>query len=187
MVSIQASMKLSKEQVVALSSAEMVQNYLVAQKPRIADSVKQSLAVAEIFKLENLEVCKLQNSSCWLQNYRFWKRNFGSLLQVSAEELDMEVANAVEEFKRYDQEYDEARVREQVTNRMPLKVHVEFPALLFRLSIKHCWCIWSNIVIDWVNPGLSRIHRSHSFLHRIIFNQTAHRRGRGRWRGLLTL
>jgi len=53
---MQASMKLAKEQVVALSSAEMVQNYLVAQKPRIADSVKQSLAVAEIFKLENLEV-----------------------------------------------------------------------------------------------------------------------------------
>jgi len=49
-------MKLAKEQVVALSSAEMVQNYLLAQKPRIADSVKQSLAVAEIFKLENLEV-----------------------------------------------------------------------------------------------------------------------------------
>lgn len=49
-------MKLAKEQVVALSSAEMVQNYLVAQKPRIADSVKQSLAVAEIYKLENLEV-----------------------------------------------------------------------------------------------------------------------------------
>lgn len=53
---MQASMKLAKEQVVALSSAEMVQNYLVAQKSRIADSVKQSLAVAEIFKLENLEV-----------------------------------------------------------------------------------------------------------------------------------
>ena len=55
-------MKLSKEQVVALSSAEMVQNYLVAQKPRIADSVKQSLAVAEIFKLENLEVGVLLSS-----------------------------------------------------------------------------------------------------------------------------
>lgn len=53
---MQASMKLAKEQLVALSSAEMVQNYLIAQKSRIADSVKQSLAVAEIFKLENLQV-----------------------------------------------------------------------------------------------------------------------------------
>lgn len=34
--------------------------------------------------------------------------------QVSGEELDVEVNNAIEEFKRYDQEYDEARVREQV-------------------------------------------------------------------------
>lgn len=34
--------------------------------------------------------------------------------QVSDEELDVEVNNAIEEFKRYDQEYDEARVREQV-------------------------------------------------------------------------
>lgn len=34
--------------------------------------------------------------------------------QVSDEELEVEVNNAIEEFKRYDQEYDEARVREQV-------------------------------------------------------------------------
>jgi len=87
LIELQASMKLAKEQLVALSSAEMVQNYLIAQKSRIADSVKQSLAVAEIFKIENL--------------------------QVAEEELEVEVNNAIEEFKRYDQEYDEARVREQ--------------------------------------------------------------------------
>jgi len=34
--------------------------------------------------------------------------------QVSEEELEVEVNNAIEEFKRYDQEYDEARVKEQV-------------------------------------------------------------------------
>lgn len=34
--------------------------------------------------------------------------------QVAEEELEQEVNNAIEEFKRYDQEYDEARVREQV-------------------------------------------------------------------------
>ncbi|KAG0562657.1 hypothetical protein KC19_9G162700 [Ceratodon purpureus] len=93
LIELQASMKLAKEQVVALSSAEMVQNYLIAQKPRITDSVKQSLAVAEIYKIENLE--------------------------VTDEELDMEVNNAIEEFKRYDQEYDEARVREQVNACLP--------------------------------------------------------------------
>lgn len=38
----------------------------------------------------------------------------------------MEVNNAVEEFKRYDQEYDEARVREQVRNCMPLKSVLNF-------------------------------------------------------------
>lgn len=52
-------MKLSKEQVVSLSSAEMVNNFLVSQKQRITDSVKQTLAVAEIYKLENLKVCTL--------------------------------------------------------------------------------------------------------------------------------
>lgn len=55
----QASMKLSKEQVVSLSSAEMVNNFLVSQKQRITDSVKQTLAVAEIYKLENLKVWAL--------------------------------------------------------------------------------------------------------------------------------
>ena len=52
-------MKLSKEQVVSLSSAEMVNNFLVSQKQRITDSVKQTLAVAEIYKLENLKVWAL--------------------------------------------------------------------------------------------------------------------------------
>lgn len=87
LIELQASMKLPRDQLVALSSAEMVQNYLDAQRSRISDSVKQSLAVAEIYKQENLK--------------------------ISDEELDMEVNSAIEEFKRYDQEYDDARVREQ--------------------------------------------------------------------------
>lgn len=87
LIELQASMKLPRDQLVALSSAEMVQNYLDAQRSRISDSVKQSLAVAEIYKQENLK--------------------------ISDEELDMEVYSAIEEFKRYDQEYDDARVREQ--------------------------------------------------------------------------
>jgi trigger factor len=87
LIELQASMKLSKEQVVSLSSQEMVQNFLISQKHRISDSVKQTLAVAEIFKLEDLKVSK--------------------------EELETEVENAIAEFKRYNQEYDEERVKEQ--------------------------------------------------------------------------
>lgn len=87
LIELQASMKLSKEQVVSLSSQEMVQNFLISQKHRISDSVKQTLAVAEIFKLEDLKVLK--------------------------EELETEVENAIAEFKRYNQEYDEERVKEQ--------------------------------------------------------------------------
>ena len=45
--------------------------------------------------------------------------------QVTDEELDMEVNNAIEEFKRYDQEYDEARVREQVIS-LPSCLLVDF-------------------------------------------------------------
>lgn len=87
LIELQASMKLSKEQVVSLSSQEMVQNFLISQKHRISDSVKQTLAVAEIFKLEDLKVSK--------------------------EEVETEVENAIAEFKRYNQEYDEERVKEQ--------------------------------------------------------------------------
>ncbi|CAK9217425.1 unnamed protein product [Sphagnum troendelagicum] len=87
LIELQASMKLSKEQVVSLSSQEMVQNFLISQKHRISDSVKQTLAVAEVLKLEDLKVSK--------------------------EELETEVENAIAEFKRYNQEYDEERVKEQ--------------------------------------------------------------------------
>ncbi|KAG6556847.1 hypothetical protein Mapa_001794 [Marchantia paleacea] len=87
LIELQAQAKLSKEQVVQLSSQEMVTNFLQAQKEKIKDSVKQTLAVAEIYKLENL--------------------------QYTEDELNAEVENAIAEFKRYNQEYDEKRVREQ--------------------------------------------------------------------------
>lgn len=87
LIELQASMTLSKEQVVGLSSPEMVNNYLLSQKKNIADAVKQTVAVAEIFKRENLK--------------------------YSDEELDKEVQSAEEEFKLYKQEYDKDRLREQ--------------------------------------------------------------------------
>ncbi|KAL3686763.1 hypothetical protein R1sor_013072 [Riccia sorocarpa] len=87
LIELQAKSKLSKEQVYQLSNPEMVANYLQAQKEKIEDTVKQTLAVAKIFKLENL--------------------------QYSEEELNSEIENAIAEFKRYNQEYDEKRIREQ--------------------------------------------------------------------------
>ena len=49
-------MNMTQEQLVNLSSEEMVNNFLMAKKDEIVTSVKQVLAVAEIFKRENLEV-----------------------------------------------------------------------------------------------------------------------------------
>lgn len=52
----QARMNMSTEQLANLSSEQMVNNYLISQKQSIVDAVKQVLAVAEIFKSENLTV-----------------------------------------------------------------------------------------------------------------------------------
>ncbi|KAL3686786.1 hypothetical protein R1sor_013095 [Riccia sorocarpa] len=87
LIELQAKSKLAKEQVIQLSSPEMVTNYLQAQKDKITDTVKQTLAVAQIFKLENL--------------------------QYTEEELNSEIESAIAEFNSYNQEYDEKRVREQ--------------------------------------------------------------------------
>eukprot|EP00850_Spirogloea_muscicola_P007595 SM000039S14425 [mRNA] locus=s39:74488:79033:- [translate_table: standard] len=89
LIELQASGRMTKEQVTSLSSQEMVTNYLRAQKDMITNVVKQTLAVAEIYKLETLSFAE--------------------------EELKAEIENATEEFKRYNQEYDEGRLREQAT------------------------------------------------------------------------
>eukprot|EP00250_Pteridium_aquilinum_P014941 c22294_g1_i1 orf=176-1792(+) len=87
LLELQARMNLSTEQLTGLSSEQMVSNYLISQKQIIVDAVKQVLAVAEIFKCENLE--------------------------YSVEELNKEVENAEEDFKRFNQEYDKERIVEQ--------------------------------------------------------------------------
>eukprot|EP00850_Spirogloea_muscicola_P000516 SM000002S05596 [mRNA] locus=s2:1093188:1097633:+ [translate_table: standard] len=89
LIELQASGRMTKEQVTSLSSQEMVNNYLRAQKDMITNVVKQTLAVAEIYKLETLSFAE--------------------------EELKAEIENATEEFKRYNQEYDESRLQEQAT------------------------------------------------------------------------
>lgn len=52
-------MKLGKEELVQFTSPEMINNYLLQKKDSIKSAVKVSLAVAEIYKLENLSVTAL--------------------------------------------------------------------------------------------------------------------------------
>jgi hypothetical protein len=73
LATVQASMKLSKEQVVSLSSQEMVQNFLISQKHRIADSVKQTLAVAEVLKLEDLKVALSSHSKAIFSKLSYFR------------------------------------------------------------------------------------------------------------------
>lgn len=46
---------------------------------------------------------------------RRWIHTLDCLLQFSTEELVKEVENSVAEFKRHNQDYDEERVKEQVS------------------------------------------------------------------------
>ncbi|XP_068645054.1 trigger factor-like protein TIG, Chloroplastic [Aristolochia californica] len=88
LLELQAQTNLNEEQLASLSSQKAVGEYLEHQRENITSIIKQSLAVAEIFRLENLE--------------------------YSTEELVKEVENSVAEFKRHKQEYDEERVKEEV-------------------------------------------------------------------------
>lgn len=65
----------------------MVNNYLLNQKDHIMDICRKTLAVAEVFKLENLT--------------------------YSEDELNREVESARQEFAGVEQEFDMERVREQ--------------------------------------------------------------------------
>ncbi|GAB2221036.1 hypothetical protein Drorol1_Dr00012198 [Drosera rotundifolia] len=85
---IQGSMKLTEEQLSSLSNPRAVNEYLEHEKENIENIIKQNLAVGNIFKRENL--------------------------QFSTKELVKEVQNSIKEFKRNEQEYDEARIKEQV-------------------------------------------------------------------------
>ncbi|CAN6471973.1 unnamed protein product [Victoria cruziana] len=88
LLQLQASKRLNEQQLVSLSTENAVNLYLNNQRMNITKTVKQTLAVGEIFKCESL--------------------------QLSLEELEKEVVDAVAEFKSHKQEYDEKRIREQV-------------------------------------------------------------------------
>lgn len=87
LIQLQITMKLTEDQIYTLSSAKAVNNYLLSQKESIKEIVKQTLAVEEVFKLENL--------------------------QYSEEELEKEAEDTAAEFKGYNHEFDRDRIREQ--------------------------------------------------------------------------
>ncbi|GAQ78231.1 trigger factor type chaperone family protein [Klebsormidium nitens] len=87
LLELQAKGQLDRNSIAQLSSQEMVNNYLLNQKDQIMDICRKTLAVAEVFKLENLTYSK--------------------------EELDREVESARQEFAGVEQEFDMERVKEQ--------------------------------------------------------------------------
>nr|AKM76833.1 trigger factor type chaperone family protein [Erodium trifolium] len=88
LLDLQTKVKLSEEQLAALSSPKAVNEFLKVQKGNITAVIKQNIAVGDIFKRENM--------------------------QFPTEDLVKEVENSIAEFKRHNQEYDEDRVKEQV-------------------------------------------------------------------------
>ncbi|XP_002981727.2 trigger factor-like protein TIG, Chloroplastic [Selaginella moellendorffii] len=79
--------RFDKKQMEPLTSEEMVNNFIRVKHDEISATVRQSIAVAEVFRLEKL--------------------------QYTRDELEAEVKSAIDEFKIYNQEYDEKKVREQ--------------------------------------------------------------------------
>ncbi|VAI73292.1 trigger factor-like protein TIG, Chloroplastic [Triticum dicoccoides] len=88
LLQLQAERKLDKDQLASLSSEKSVQEYLKGERENITRIIKQMLVVGEIFKAENL--------------------------QYSTDQLVKEVENSIEEFKRYNQDYDEGNIKQQV-------------------------------------------------------------------------
>ncbi|KAM3209525.1 hypothetical protein ACQJBY_063917 [Aegilops geniculata] len=88
LLQLQAERKLDKDQLAYLSSEKSVQEYLKGERENITRIIKQMLVVGEIFKAENL--------------------------QYSTDQLVKEVENSIEEFKRYNQDYDEGNIKQQV-------------------------------------------------------------------------
>lgn len=84
----QANMKLNEQQLAALSSPKVVNDFLQTQKENITNIIKQNLAIGDIYSRENL--------------------------QYSVEEFVKEVKNSISVFKQNKQDYDEERVKQQV-------------------------------------------------------------------------
>lgn len=54
---MQAKVKLTEQQLASLSSPKAVNEYLEQQKENITNLIRQNLAVGDIYRRENLQVC----------------------------------------------------------------------------------------------------------------------------------
>ncbi|CAL5190703.1 unnamed protein product [Lathyrus oleraceus] len=88
LLEMQTKVKLTEQQLASLSSPKAVNEYLEHHKENITNLIKQSLAVGDIYRRENME--------------------------IPIDDILKEVENSVAEFKRSKQEYDEERVKDQV-------------------------------------------------------------------------
>ena len=75
------------------------------------------LAVGEIFKAENLQVLItahfiLLTSDSHVPTHVLTPYHI--IVQYSTDQLIKEVENSIEEFKRYNQDYDEGNIKQQV-------------------------------------------------------------------------
>ncbi|KAL5101262.1 hypothetical protein RYX36_005589 [Vicia faba] len=88
LLEMQTKIKLTEQQLASLSSPKAVNEYLEHHRENITNLIKQSLAVGDIYRRENME--------------------------IPIEDIVKEVENSVAEFKRSQQEYDEERIKDQV-------------------------------------------------------------------------
>lgn len=111
----QVNEKLNEQQLAYLSSPKAVKEFLEINKENITHMIKQSLAVGDIFKRENLQVHLFPSffsNICTRCGITF--EILGFVLQYSTEELVKEVNNSIAEFEKHKQDYDEERVKVQV-------------------------------------------------------------------------
>lgn len=121
-------MKLTEEQLASLSSQKAVNEFLETQRESITNIIKQNLAVGDIFKRENLEVCYI----CLIllpqrkeQNNNYSNKTLSNhWMQFASDELVKEVENSIAEFKKHKQEYDEERVKDQVSSLVYLSISI---------------------------------------------------------------
>ena len=87
LLEMQAAGTIGQEALVQLSDNALVNNYVAGKRDEIRAKVRQAMAVTDIFTREKLE--------------------------YDPKRLEAEIANAEDEFRRYGQDYDPERVREQ--------------------------------------------------------------------------
>lgn len=111
----QVNEKLTEQQLAYLSSPKAVTEFLESNKENITHMIKQSLAVGDIFKRENLQVYKFQYLfPIHLHQMSDHLEILGFVVQYSTEELVREVNNSIAEFDKHKQDYDEESVKAQV-------------------------------------------------------------------------